>query len=416
MGPVTGVNLLVSQELCGAGEALSALLALVGLVTRMGSLMAGKLRAAPEAFAALLTLVGLLPSVDTLMAEKVRVGDEAFPALLTLVGLLPGVCHLVQGELGGAAVHLVALLALEAPRAGVGEQVEAELGVVAEGLAALLTFVGLLPSVDALVPQQVRGAHEGLPALLALEALLVGVNSLVEAELGVGREGLPALLTLVGLLTRMQLLMVTELGGRVEGLPALLALMWLLTTLRALRLQGVRPTSRGAFLTLTFSSAFGGPRTHGHVRRAAGGLGALCMLTGLCLTMNLRRVNARRLAPGRFLTFLTAAGFSSRVSLPMGCALGGTWPRDRSYRSLSRVSLLMDLLTLQLARDFAVTPGPAVLKAGACTFFCHLLLQCFHFGSGLWKEAPGFCPRLPVCKTVRKWNVSFTLQEGLCSK
>lgn len=320
------------------------------------------------------------------------------------MGLLPGVCHLVESELGGTAVHLVTVLTLKAPRPSVSEQVKAELCVVAEGLAALLTLVRLLPSVDALMAEQVGGAHEGFPALLAFKALLISVNSLVKTELGVRWESLPTLLTLVGLLSYVQLLVVTELGGRVEGLPTLLTLVRPLTTLSALRFAGVRSTRKGTVLTLAAFSAFLRSLTHSHVWCAVKGLPTLCTLTGLCLTVNLLTFDGRRLAHGRFLTCVAPAGFSSRVSLPMMCALGGTRALHRRYCSLPQVSPLMDMLTLQLACDFSVPSGPAVLKAGACMVFCHLLLQHFNFGTVLWKEVLGFCPRLPICKKVEGYS------------
>lgn len=331
------------------------------------------------------------------------------------MGLLPSVCHLVQSELGGTAVHLVTVLTFKAPGPGVSEQVKAELCVVAEGLATLLTLVRLLPGVDALVAEQVGGAHEGLPTLLALEALLVSVNSLVKTELGIRWEGLSALLTLVGLLPQVQLLVVTELGGRVEGLPTLLTLVRPLTPLSALRFAGVRATRKGTVLSLTAFPALLSSLTPSRVWRAAKALPSLWMRTGLRLTVSLLTVTGRRLAHGRFVAFLTPAGFSSRVSLPVSCALGGTRPFSRGFCSLTQVSLLTDMSTLHLARDFSVTSGPAVLKARAGMVFCHLLLQHFNFGTVLWKEVLGFCPRLPICKTVRKWKVSHT-SEGASSE
>lgn len=153
-------------------EALAALGALVGLLTRVGGLVLDEVRAAVESPPALTALVWLLACVGALVLDEVGALGEGLLALGALVGLLARVRALVLHQVGAPAEALATVRALVGLLAGVCALVLHQVRALREALAALRAGVGPLARVDALVPQQLGPLAEALAALIADVGLL----------------------------------------------------------------------------------------------------------------------------------------------------------------------------------------------------------------------------------------------------
>lgn len=157
LGPGLVDTALVFHQVVGPDEALVALPAAIGPLSRVDAVVVGQLGLLGEALLALRTLVGLLPRVGAGVVVQVLLPNEGLAALGALEGARTLPVGLLVDRQAGLAVESFGTLGTPVRPVGVDGPVAGQLGLVAKAAAALGTHKGavVLPhGVSLLVDQQ----------------------------------------------------------------------------------------------------------------------------------------------------------------------------------------------------------------------------------------------------------------------
>ena len=129
-----------------------------------------------------LTLVWLLPSVDALMVNQLARCSELLWAILAMVGLVTKMHLLMRYKIIGVLERLLAVRALMRALFRVCPAMTIHLTACCKGSCADATFVGLFTRMRPFMNLHVSDANESLRAKSALQGLVITMCTFVDAK------------------------------------------------------------------------------------------------------------------------------------------------------------------------------------------------------------------------------------------